>query len=207
MAQSDAAAPGLSGHIHLSLRDSAGQNLFCGQPESPSPTAAAFIAGVLHLLPECLALPLHTVNAYRRLSPGNWAPRTATWSHGGYTTAVRAVCTDEPSARLEFRIPGADVNPYLGLSMFLAAGLWGIEHALPLPPPATGDGRLHHWDGMRELPRDLRAAADALEASAAAREMFGETFLGPYVASRRHEHDSLRRAVSIAEKARYFEIA
>jgi len=207
MAQSDAAAPGLSGHIHLSLAAADGTNLFRGAPGELTPLARHFTGGVLALLPELIALPLHTVNAYRRLSPGNWAPRTPTWSFGGYTTAVRAVAGDFPSARLEFRIPGADVNPYLGLAMYLAAGLWGIEHVVEPPPVATGDGRVHAYPGMRQLPRDLMGAADALADSAAAHALFGNGFVNAYVASRRHEFDALRRAVSAEEKARYFEIA
>lgn len=207
MAQSDAAAPGLSGHVHLSLGDASGRNLFRGPAGELTAAARHFTGGVLALLPEMIALPLHTVNAYRRLSPGNWAPRTPTWSFGGYTTAVRAVAGDFPSARLEFRIPGADVNPYLGLAMYLAAGLWGMENAVEPPPPATGDGRLHTYPGMRALPRDLMSAADALAESATARALLGDTFVDAYVASRRHEFDSLRRAVSAEEKARYFEIA
>ncbi len=207
MAQADADAPGLSGHLHLSLIDAAGANVFRSNPGQLNETARHFVGGVLALLPELIALPLHTVNAYRRLSPGNWAPRTPTWSYGGYTTAIRAIAHDAGTDRLEFRLPGADVNPWLGLAMFLGAGLCGIERAIEPPELTTGDGRTHRYAGMRELPRDLWAAADALAASEEARALFGAAFVEPYVASRRHEHDVLRRAVSAEEKARYFEIA
>ncbi len=207
MAQSDASAPGLSGHIHLSLADAAGRNLFAAPAASLSPLARHFVGGVLKLLPALAALPLHTVNAYRRLSPGNWAPRTPTWSFGGYTTAIRAVSGEHPQARLEFRIPGADVNPWLGLAMFLGAGLWGIEHAIEPPAVVTGDGRTHTAPDLVPLPHDLFSAAQALEHSAEARAIFGSAFIDAYCASRRHEFDSLRRAVSAEEKARYFEIA
>ena len=207
MAQSDANAPGLSGHIHLSLQDPAGHNLFAAPANELSLQARHFVGGVLKLLPQHAALPLHTVNAYRRLSPGNWAPRTPTWSFGGYTTAIRAVSGLHPQARLEFRIPGADVNPWLGLAMFLGAGLWGIEHAVEPPSAVTGDGRTHTTPDLVALPHDLLSAARALHASREAREIFGSAFIDPYVASRHHEFDSLRRAVSAEEKARYFEIA
>ena len=207
MAQSDANAPGLSGHLHLSLEDSNGRNLFRAEPGTLSTTARHFVAGVLALLPELAALPLHTVNAYRRLSPGNWAPRTTTWSFGGYTTAIRAVSGEHAQARLEFRIPGADVNPWLGLAMFLGAGLHGIEQQLEPPAPVTGDGRTHTAPDLKALPHDLWTAAAALEASQAARELFGARFIEAFVASRRHEFNSLRRAVSAQERARYFEIA
>lgn len=207
MAQSDAGAPGLSGHLHLSLVDGAGVNLFRSPAGDANPRMRHFIGGVLSLLPELIALPLHTVNAYRRLSPGNWAPRTPTWSYGGYTTAIRALAADTAGDRLEFRIPGADTNPWLALAMFLGAGLWGLEHAIEPPPVTSGDGRTQRAEGLRELPRDLRAAADALAASETARALFGAAFVERYVASRVHEYDALRRAVSAEEKARYFEIA
>lgn len=207
MAQSDAAAPGLSGHLHLSLVDETGANVFRSRPGELNERARHFVGGVLALLPDCAALPLHTVNAYRRLSPGNWAPRTPTWSYGGYTTAIRAIANDAPTDRLEFRIPGADVNPWLGLAMFLGAGLWGLERRSEAPPLTTGDGRTHRYAGMRGLPRDLMGAADALDGSPVARELFGTAFVEHFVASRRHEYDALRRAVSAEEKARYFEIA
>jgi glutamine synthetase len=207
MAQSDAGAPGLSGHIHLSLVDAERRNLFAAPAGSLSPLARYFVGGVLKLLPALTALPLHTVNAYRRLSPGNWAPRTPTWSFGGYTTAIRAVSGEHPQARLEFRIPGADVNPWLGLAMFLGAGLWGIEHRIDLPPVVTGDGRTYTAPDLVPLPHDLFSAAQALYDSREARAIFGSAFIDAYCASRRHEFDSLRRAVSAEEKARYFEIA
>lgn len=207
MAQADAAAPGLSGHIHLSLADPRGSNLFfdAKQPENLSALARHFIGGVLKLLPELGALPLHTVNAWRRLSPGNWAPRTATWSQHNYSTAIRAVSDTAEIARLEFRIPGADVNPHLGLAMFLGAGLWGIENKVAPPPAVTGDGRTEVPKGTPALPRDLFGAADRLQASGVARDLFGDAFVDHFAESRRHEFNTLRRQVSAAEKARYFE--
>jgi glutamine synthetase len=205
MAQSDADAPGMSGHINLSLRDANGDNLFQAENGALTVTARHFIGGVLRLLPEGIVLAAHTVNAYRRMSPGNWAPRTATWSLGGYTTAIRAVPGTTDDARLEFRIPGADVNPWLGLAFFLRAGLWGIENRVEPPQAAAADGREDQIAGLVPLPRDLRAAAEAFEASETMRAIFGDEFVTVFAHSRRHEFDALRRAVSRAEKARYFE--
>lgn len=205
MAQSDADAPGMSGHINLSLCDASGGNLFQARDGALTATARHFIGGVLRLLPEGIVLAAHTVNAYRRMSPGNWAPRTATWSLGGYTTAIRAVPGTTDDARLEFRIPGADVNPWLGLAFFLRAGLWGIENQIEPPYAAAGDGCEDQLTGLVPLPRDLRAAADAFDASHTMRALFGDEFVTVFSNSRRHEFDALRRAVSRAEKARYFE--
>lgn len=204
MAQPDLNAPGLSGHIHLSLWDGE-RNLFRSAGPEPNSMAGRFSAGVLNLLPELLPMPLHNVNSYRRLSPGNWAPRTPTWSVQNYSTGIRAVVGDHDSARLEFRIPGADVNPYLGLAMFLAAGLSGIERNEAVPPLVSGDGRTAPPAGTPELPHDLLSAARAMASSAAAPRLFGEAFVERFTASRIHEFNALRRAVSVAEKTRYFE--
>lgn len=204
MAQSDASAPGLSGHIHLSLHDDKGKALFRGRDVTePTKQGKHFIGGVLKLLPELMCFPLHSINAYRRLSPGNWAPRLPTWGISNYTTAIRAITRDDPSARMEFRIPGSDVNPYLGIAMFLGAGLWGIENKIEPPAETKGDGRVAK---APPLPRDLHAAAEALAASKVAKEIFGATFVERFATSRLHEHLSLLRAVSQAERARYFEV-
>jgi glutamine synthetase len=197
----------LSGHIQLSLHDAAGQNLFAAGPGELTETGRYFIGGVLQLLPEALALPAHTVNAYRRMTPGNWAPRTATWSLGGYTTAIRAVASPLANPRLEFRIPAADVNPWLGLGFFLGAGLWGIENRIAPPAPVRASGNESALPGLTPLPRDLFAATQALAASQTAAALFGEVFIARFVQSRLHEVEALRRAVSVAEKSRYFESA
>jgi glutamine synthetase len=207
MAQSDASAPGLSGHIQLSLRAASGQDIFAAKPRELTEAGRHFVGGVLKLLPEALALPAHTVNAYRRMTPGNWAPRTATWSFGGYTTALRAVALPLANPRLEFRIPAADVNPWLGLGFFLGAGLWGIENRIEPPPPVRASGNEAGLPGLTPLPRDLLAATQALSASHTAAELFGKPFITRFVQSRLHEVEALRRAVSVAEKARYFEAA
>ncbi|PWV58854.1 glutamine synthetase family protein [Plasticicumulans acidivorans] len=207
MAQADAGAPGLSGHIHLSLHDAHGANRFhdAGSANGLSTTLGHFIAGVLQLLPELAALPLHTVNAWRRLSPPNWAPRTPSWGIENYSTAIRAVSAGDGGSRLEFRLPGADVNPYLGLAMLLAAGLYGIEHRLTPPAPIAGDARNTVPAGLRPLPRDLHEAAVALDASLVARELFGNAFVSHFAASRLREAALLRRCVSAQERARYFD--
>lgn len=207
MAQSDAAAPGLSGHIQFSMLDAQGHNIFAAGPGQLNEVGRHFVGGVLKLLPEALALPAHTVNAYRRMTPGNWAPRTATWSLGGYTTAIRAVTEPLANPRLEFRIPAADVNPWLALSFFLGAGLWGIENRIEPPAPVPATGNESALPGLTPLPRDLYSAAQALAASETAKTLFGATFVDRFVESRLFEAEALRKAVSVAEKARYFESA
>jgi len=137
--------------------------------------------------------------------PGNWAPRTPSWDFNNYGVAVRVVTGRPETTRLEFRVPAADTNPHLAAALALGAGLWGIENRVPLPERATGDVRSFVPKGLRALPRSLGEAAERLAACAAARDIFGSTFIDHFVMTRTHEDDVLRRAVSAAERARYLE--
>lgn len=210
MAQLSTDFPGLSGHVHLSLvKGDSGAPLFHdpGDAAGMSAPMRHFVGGLVTLLPECLALCSHTVNAYRRMVPGNWAPRTPTWGVGNYTTAVRAVATAPEDARVEFRIPAADTNPYLALALCLGAGLWGLERETEPPAPVTGDGREVVPDGLDALPRNLLQASDRLAASEVARHLFSDAFIDHFVRSRRREVEAVGRHVSAFERARYIEVA
>ena len=207
MAQLGAASPGLSGHLHLSLCDADGRNLFFDEnaPNSMSPAFGNFVGGVTQLTPELLALCAHTVNAYRRLTPGNWAPRTASWAVQNYASAVRVVSGPEPVCRMEYRVSASDTNPYLTLAMIIAAGLHGIENGTALPAPMQGGGPDDTPEGVPTLPHDLYEAAHRLSSSDVARTLFGDTFIDHFVESRLHEETTLRRHVSGFEIARYLE--
>jgi len=199
---------GLSGHLHLSLTDLAtGKPLFpdAASPDGMSPTMKHFMAGLLTLLPECAALCTHTVNAWRRMVPGNWAPRTPSWDVNNYGVALRVVNSTPDTTRIEFRVPAADTNPHLTLALALGAGLWGIENKLELPERATGDVRAFVPNGLRALPRTLLEAAERLETCEPAAKIFGAEFLDHFIMTRKHEDAILRRAVSAAERARYLE--
>lgn len=209
MAQLSTDFPGLSGHVHLSLVDKAtGVPLFHDSDDAVGMSGRMrhFIGGLLTLLPECLALCSHTVNAYRRMVPGNWAPRTPTWGIGNYTTAVRAVAAAPEDTRVEFRVPAADTNPYLAMALCLGAGLWGLEQAVEPPAPVTGDGRELVPEGLEALPRNLLEASERLAASKAARQCFSDAFIDHFVRSRRREVDAIDRHVSAFERARYIEV-
>ena len=201
--------PGLSGHVHLSLHDKAtGNPLFWEgtREDRVATTMRCFIGGLLELLPDATALVAHTVNAYRRMTPGNWAPRTPTWGIGNYTTAVRAsACTPE-SARIEFRVPGADTNPYLAIAVALATGLWGIENGVEPPPPLALVAHDSESSGIDPLPGDLSTAVRRLEANETIRELIGHPFLDYFIASRNAEIAAFHRHVSAFERARYIEV-
>ena len=209
MAQLSTEFPGLSGHVHLSLADrTSGAPLFhdAEDPEGMSAAMRHFVGGLITLLPEGLALCSHTVNAYRRMVPGNWAPRTPTWGLGNYTTSVRAVTAVPEESRIEFRVPAADTNPYLAMALCLGAGLWGIERAIEPPEPISGDGRGLVPEGLQALPRSLSEASHRLVASEAARQCFSDAFIDHFVRSRQQEVEAMERHVSAFERARYIEV-
>ena len=208
MAQLGAGFPGLSQHPHLSLIDKASaQNAFVGSGEDGmSDTFRHFVAGMVALIPDAMALTHHNPNAYRRIAPGNWAPKSASWAPQNYSTAVRVVTSPASHCRLEYRLPGADANPYLNLAFVLGAGLWGIETKAALPAPFTGGGPDEMPDDGVPLAHDLFVAADRLDRSERARAIWGGDFIDHFLAAIRHEEATLRRETSAAERARYLEI-
>lgn len=207
MARWKAELPGCSGHMHQSLWDSAHQkNVFFDQRSKSgiSPTLERYIAGQLHCLPDLLPMFAPTVNSYKRLVEGAWAPTRSNWGIDNRTTALRAIPAGPRSTRLETRVTGSDANPYLALAAALASGLYGIQRKLSLSAPVTGSG----YDDRRgtPLPRTLLEATQRFEKSALAKELFGEAFVEHFAASRHWEWRQYARAVTDWELKRYFEI-
>jgi glutamine synthetase len=147
-----------------------------------------------------------TVNSYRRLIPGFWAPTDATWGIENRTTALRAIPGSPHSQRVEYRIAAADINPYLALSAAIGSGLWGIENRIEPDKPIKGNAYAVKHPARRALPRTLFDAAGRLKASRPARELFGDIFVDHYAATREWEEREFRRAITDWELARYFEI-
>jgi glutamine synthetase len=198
--------PGLGGHCTLSLRDAdTGKNLFSDPEGKTNDLARQFIAGMMDVVPDAFALCTSSVNAYRRLAPGTWAPKSLTWAEYPFTVAVRSVPHPGRLARLEFRVPPADCNPYLTLALMLGAGLDGIERGLPAPPPTEAAHPDFVPEGARPFPRDLAEAADRLTGSEVNKRLFGTAFIDNFSAACRAEYASLAQAVSAAERARYLE--
>jgi glutamine synthetase len=198
--------PGCSGHTHLSLWKD-GANLFHDDsaPKTPSPTLQSFIAGILVALPEILPLFAPTVNSYKRLVDGFWAPTKPTWGVDNRTVAVRFIPGSAKSTRIELRVPGSDVNPYLAVAGALAAGLWGVEQKLTLKD-APVSGSAYAESGTPRLPRNLHEAAERFAASKLARDLFGAAFVDHFAATREWEWRRFQDAVTDWELRRYFEI-
>lgn len=203
MAKWSAELPGCSGHIHLSLWDErSGKNRFAG-PDGVSADMRRFIGGMLAGLPEMTALVAPTVNSYKRLVANTWAPTTATWGVENRTTAVRVIPGGPAATRLEFRLPGADANPYLALAAAVGMGLQGWERGDATPEPVAANG--YEARDAVALPASLAEAAERFAASERAAELLGATFVKHYAATRRWEADQYRSAVTDWELARYFE--
>jgi glutamine synthetase len=203
MAKWNAALPGCSGHLHLSLWDREGRHNLFHEGGGESDTLRHFLGGQLALMPELTALHWPTVNSYKRSVENTWAPTTATWGRENRTCAVRLIGDSPKSTRLEYRQPGADANPYVSMAAALAAGLWGVEHAVEPPPPCAGNG---YAADAPPLPRTLREAVEALRRSARARELLGEGFVDHYVRTREWEVRRFERAVTTWELERYLEL-
>jgi glutamine synthetase len=200
--------PGCGGHVHQSLWNAEGKkNLFHDEQDlsKMSLTMKQYLAGQLLLIPQLLPLFAPTVNSYKRLVEGAWAPTTLTWGLDNRTVAIRVLSGSKTACRLETRVIGSDVNPYLAMAGALAAGLYGIKHKLKLEQePTTGNGYLDKSHGT--LPATLDEATKMMKQSAAAREILGEGFVDHYTRTREWEWRQHLKTVTDWELKRYFEI-
>jgi len=200
--------PGCSGHVHQSLWSlNEKENLFFDKKNKTGISALmeSYIAGQLHCMPQILPMYAPTVNSYKRLVEGAWAPTTLTWAIDNRTTALRVLAGDPKSTRLETRVVGSDSNPYLAMAACLASGLYGIKNKLKLKTaPTKGSGYADTKNGI--LPRNLWEATQAMKESAIARELFGENFVNHFAGTREWEWRQFSKAVTDWEMKRYFEI-
>lgn len=206
MAKWNEKLPGCGGHIHQSLWEGE-TNLFYDQSDElcMSSIMKSYIAGLLYCLPHILPMYAPNINSYKRLVEGAWAPTTLTWGKDNRTTAVRAIPGGIKSTRIEFRVPGSDVNPYLAMAGSLASGLYGIENNLKLETAMTvGNGYRNIQNGV--LPRTLFEATQRMEKSDIATALLGEKFVKHFTQTRHWEWNQSLKAVTDWEIRRYFEI-
>jgi glutamine synthetase len=200
--------PGCSGHVHQSLWSAdKKQNLFYDKKSKAgmSTLMESYIAGQLYCLTHILPMYAPTINSYKRLVEGAWAPTTLTWAIDNRTTALRALVGNPNSTRLETRVVGSDANPYLAMAGCLASGLYGIKNKLKLKTPATvGSGYNDKHNGT--LPKNLWEATQTMKQSAIAKELFGEAFVDHFVSTREWEWRQFSKVVTDWELKRYLEI-
>jgi glutamine synthetase len=193
---------GSSGHVHLSCWQGATNAFAAEGREAPLPPVfASAIAGVLEHLPAASLLLNPTINSYKRLVPGWFAPINATWGYDNRSCAVRAIRSDRPDLwRFECRRPGADANPYLALAAIGASAADGIRNGAGPPEPVVGDA---YAAALPELPSSLESALHAFETDDVLRESLGKDFGDYYATSRRWELKAWRETVTDWERARY----
>jgi len=212
---------GNSCHIHLSLRGLDGSIVFAeggsaahaaghgaghggdwhSTGDGRSDTFRSFVAGILAGLREFTLLYAPNINSYKRFQPDTFAPTAIAWGEDNRTCAIRVV-GEGPSLRLENRVPGGDVNPYLALAGMLASGLHGIREQLPLEPALQGNA--YTADRLR-VPTTLREARDLFAGSALARKTFGDEVVDHYVNAADVELRAFDKAVTDWERIRSFE--
>ncbi|MFL6174145.1 MAG: glutamine synthetase family protein [Marmoricola sp.] len=192
---------GNSCHIHLSLRGTDGSLVFW-DGDHRSALYDSFVAGVLATMTELTLLYAPNINSYKRFADGSFAPTTIAWGEDNRTCAVRLVGRGA-GARMENRVPGGDVNPYLALAAMLAGGLHGIENKLELEPPLEGNA--YAATGRSKVPGSLRDAREAFVSSTVARKAFGEEVVDHYTNMADVELAAFGAAVTDWELRRSFE--
>jgi glutamine synthetase len=194
---------GSSGHLHVSCWDGETNAFaaFSAEDELPSAFSAA-IAGVVDHLPAASLLLNPTVNSYKRLVPGWFAPINATWGYENRSCAVRAIRSARPELwRFECRRPGADANPYLAFAAVAASAADGIRRSLKPPPPVEGDA--YARPDLPELPGSLESALRAFQDDDVLQQSLGQAFSDYYVTSRAWELKAWRETVTDWERERY----
>ena len=208
MAKINENLPGCGGHVHQSLWDlEEKKNLFYDESDTMklSTTAKSYIAGQLHCLPYILPMFAPTINSYKRLVEGAWAPTTLTWGLDNRTVALRVLAGSASATRIETRVIGSDVNPYLAMSACLAAGLYGIKNKLELQQHATiGNGYRDYSNGT--IPTTLIEATINMKESPIAKEILGDIFVDHFCMTREWEWKQHLKSVTDWEMKRYFEI-
>jgi glutamine synthetase len=196
------AREGNSCHIHLSVRAADGNPVMAGDgPHGLSPFGEHFIAGQLAALTELSLCYAPNINSYKRYVPGSFAPTAVRWGVDNRTCALRLV-GHGPALRVENRVPGGDVNPYLAVAAMIAAGLYGVDHELPLEPAFTGNA---YTDPGPRVPTTLRDALELWRKSELAREAFGNEVVEHYANAARVEIEAFDAAVTDWELHRSFE--
>jgi glutamine synthetase len=206
MAKWNQGYPGCSGHIHQSLSDGK-SNLFydAKSKRSMSKLFESYLAGQLQALMQFAPMFWPTVNSYKRLVDGFWAPVKPTWGLDNRTASFRVIAGSPKATRLETRCPGADINPYLATAAVVAAGLHGVEKGLKLTtPPITGTNQ--GAENIPRAPRSLIETTRIFQGSDIARDWFGDLFVDHFAATREWEWRQWQDAVTDWELKRYFEI-
>tara|TARA_B100000674_G_scaffold497526_1_gene531627 strand:+ start:945 stop:2315 length:1371 start_codon:yes stop_codon:yes gene_type:complete len=206
MAKIDKDIAGCGCHIHQSLSEiESGKNIFFDGTEenNMSEVMKYFLAGQLYCLPYILPFFAPNINSYKRLVEGYWAPTRSSWGVENRTTTHRVVKARK-NTRIECRVGGADLNPYLAIAASLASGLYGIRKKLELPKKIDGNA---YKSELESLPKDLAGAVEKMKSKISLlNDLFGEKFVNHFIKTREWECKKYREHVTDWEKKRYLEI-
>jgi len=206
MAKPYTTSTGSGCHLHLSLHEKDGTNVFQGPhqlgPVKCSDAFRHFLGGWLKYTPDVMVFYAPTINSYKRFQSKSWAPTRIAWSYDNRTAGYRVVGSGK-NLRIECRIPGADCNIYLAFAASLASGLAGMRERIE--PPALFEGDIYQARQLPEVPKTLHEATDLFERSAFAKEAFGEDVVKHYTHFFRTEQAYFDTAVTDWERSRYFE--
>jgi glutamine synthetase len=204
MAKPYADSAGSGMHIHVSVQDAAGRNIFESDDTLGNALLKQAVAGLLETMADGMAIYAPNANSYRRLRPELYVPMHATWGYNNRGVAVRIPVSAAADRRLEHRVAGADANPYLVAAVVLAGMLHGIERKLSPPAPLEGNAYVQR-QGAPALPGDWPTALDRLAGSTFLREYFGERFVRLYDLTRRGEMQDFSSRLTSHDFAWYLE--
>jgi glutamine synthetase len=188
--------PGSSMHLHQSVLNADGRNIFSQDDGAASPAFMHYIGGLQACTPDLMLVYAPFVNSYRRYVAGAQAPVNVQWGPDNRTTGLRVPLSGPDARRVENRIAGADANPHLAIAASLAAGLAGLDERLA-PSEAVTDNASHL---PRDLARTFLAAHEAMAGSARAAQLLGPRFVHAYLAVKALEHDSYLGEISAWER-------
>ena len=208
MAKWDTDMAGSSSHLHQSLWSHDGKKPLFYDPKGQhgmSQTMRHYLAGLLNHASEITYFLAPYINSYKRFAEGTFAPTKAVWALDNRTAGYRLCGDGTKSVRIECRVGGSDLNPYLAIAALLAAGLDGIERKMELEPEFTGNA--YDAEGVRGIPTTLRAATETLRGSKLLRDAFGDDVIDHYVRAAEWEQEEYDRRVTDWELRRGFERA
>jgi glutamine synthetase len=193
MAKPLAGRAGSSMHLHQSVVDAAGQNVFSAADGTATPAFSWFIGGMQHHLPDLMPLFAPFVNSWRRYVRDSSAPINMEWGDNNRTVALRVPHADPAARRVENRLPGSDCNPYLAIAASLACGLEGLEQHVEAREPIHADSG---YGRPREIPKSFESALERFQTSAVARRMLGGVFVDAFCGVKEVELDHYMQEVS-----------
>lgn len=194
----DCAGSGM--HVHMSVLDEQGHNIFANTAERGSPRLYNAVGGIIHAMPDSMIMLAPHANSYRRFAPGVHAPTYGDWGHDNRMAALRVITADVSASRLEHRVAGADCNPYLAFASLLGSALIGLETQANPGPESIGTARS---PSAPPLPIAWSSAVERFANSHIMADIFGREFQRLYTACKRQEISEMRKRISDVEYDAY----